>query len=77
MTTINGAATRGLLKSAVLFDVYKPHQGITTMQSGEKSLAVRLVLGSETATLTEETIETIVQTILSALQQNLQARQRV
>ena len=77
MTTINGADTRGLLKSAVLFDVYKPHQGITTMQSGEKSLAVRLVLGSETATLTEETIETIVQTILSALQQNLQARQRV
>ena len=77
MTTINGAATQGLLKSAVLFDVYKPQQGITTMQSGEKSLAVRLVLGSETATLTEEIIETVVQTILSALQQNLQARQRV
>ena len=77
MTTINGAATQGLLKSAVLFDVYKPQQGVTTMQSGEKSLAVRLVLGSETATLTEEIIETVVQTILSALQQNLQARQRV
>jgi len=76
MTAVNTAATQGLLKRAVLFDVYRPHQGNTAMQPGEKSLTVRLVLASETATLTEEAIETVVQTILSALQQRLQARQR-
>ena len=77
MAAIYAAATQGLLKSAVLFDVYRPQQGNTSMQPGEKSLAVRLVLSSETATLTEEIIETVVQAVLSALQQRLQARQRV
>ena len=76
MTVVNTAATQGLLKRAVLFDIYRPHQGNTAMQPGEKSLTVRLVLASETATLTEEAIETVVQTILSALQERLQARQR-
>ena len=76
MGAIYAAATQGLLKSAVLFDVYRPQQGNTSMQSGEKSLAVRLVLSSETATLTEEIIETVVQAVLSALQQRLHARLR-
>ena len=77
MDAVHAAATQGLLKSAVLFDVYRPQPGNTTMQPGEKSLAVRLVLSSETATLTEETIEAAVQAVLSALQQRLNARQRV
>ncbi len=77
MDTVHAAATQGLLKSAVLFDVYSPQPGHTSMQLGEKSLAVRLVLSSETATLTEETIETVVQAVLSELHQRLQARQRV
>ena len=76
MAAINLAPTQGLLKSAVLFDVYRPNQGNTTMQPGEKSLAVRLVLASATATLTEEAIDTVVQSILSALEQHAQARQR-
>ena len=76
MEVINAAATQGLLKSAVLFDVYRPQQGNTGMQAGEKSLAVRLVLASETATLTEQTIETVVQAILEAVQTKLLARQR-
>ena len=77
MAAIHTAATQGLLKSAVLFDVYRPQQGNTSMQPGEKSLAVRLALSSETATLTEENIEAVVQAVLSALQERLQARQRV
>ena len=77
MDAVHAAATQGLLKSAVLFDIYRPQPGNTTMQPGEKSLAVRLVLSSETATLTEETIEVAVQAVLSALQQRLNARQRV
>ena len=77
MDAVFAAATQGLLKSAVLFDVYRPQPGNTALQPGEKSLAVRLVLSSETATLTEETIEAAVQAVFSALQQRLNARQRV
>ena len=76
MAAIDSAATQSFLKSAVLFDVYKPQAGNTSMQLGEKSLAVRLVLSSETATLTEEIIESVIQAILSALQQSLGARLR-
>lgn len=76
MAAIHAAATQGLLKSAVLFDVYRPQQGNTSMTIGEKSLAVRLVLSSETATLTEESIDVVVKTVVSALQQSLGARLR-
>ena len=76
MAGIHAASTQGFLKSAVLFDVYKPKAGNTSMQLGEKSLAVRLVLSSETATLTDEVIEMAVQAVLSALQQCLGARLR-
>jgi len=68
--------TKGLLKSATLFDVYRPQQASTSMQLGEKSLAVRLVLTSDTATLTEEEIEATVQAVLANLQLQLQARLR-
>ena len=77
MAAINGADTRGLLKEARLFDVYRPQQGSTAMQSGEKSLAVRLVLSSDAATLTDEQIESAVQTVVANLQTVLQARMRV
>ena len=77
MDGVYAAATQGLLKSAVLFDVYRPQPGNTSMLPGEKSLAVRLVLSSETATLTEENIDAVVQSVLTELQQRLQARQRV
>ena len=76
MAATNGADTRGLLKEARLFDVYRPQQGSTAMQSGEKSLAVRLVLSSDAATLTEEQIESAVQTVVANLQTVLQARMR-
>lgn len=76
MAAIRGADTRGLLKSATLFDVYRPQAGNTSMQQGEKSLAVRLVLSSDAATLTEEDIEAAVQAVLANLQAKLQARLR-
>ena len=76
MTAIYAADTQGLLKSAALFDVYRPQSGNTSMLLGEKSLAVRLVLSSETATLTEESIDQVVQSVLTALQHKLQARLR-
>ncbi len=76
MTAIHNANTQGLLKSAALFDVYRPQQANSSMQMGEKSLAVRLVLSSDVATLTDESIETTVQAVLASLQSQLQARLR-
>ena len=76
MAAIYQAPTEGLLKDAVLFDVYRPLAGNTAMRVGEKSLAVRLQLSSPTATLTEEAIETVVQSVVSHLQTTLHARLR-
>ena len=76
MTAINGADTKGLLKDARLFDVYRPQQGSTAIQSGEKSLAVRLVLSSDAATLTDAEIESAVQAVIANLRNALQARLR-
>ena len=76
MSVIEGSATHGLLKSAVLFDVYRPPHSTASIQSGEKSLAVRLVLSSQTTTLTEEVIASVVQAVVEALQQQLHGRLR-
>jgi phenylalanyl-tRNA synthetase beta chain len=76
MAAIHGADSGGLLKSATLFDVYRPQQGNTAMQLGEKSLAVRLVLGGGDATLTDEQIEAVTQAVLASLQARVQARLR-
>jgi phenylalanyl-tRNA synthetase beta chain len=76
MAAVHGANTGGRLKSAVLFDVYRPHQAHTDMQLGEKSLAVRLVLSSDAATLTDEDIDASVQAVLATLRSQLQARLR-
>ena len=76
MCAIDGADTKGLLKEARLFDVYRPQQVTTAMQSGEKSLAVRLVLSSDAATLTDEQIESAVQAVIANLDTTLQARIR-
>ena len=76
MTAIHGASTQGLLKGAKLFDVYRPQQANAGMQMGEKSLAIRLVLSSDVATLTDEAIEAAVQAVLANLQDELQARLR-
>jgi len=76
MTAIHDANTQGLLKKASLFDIYRPQHANPTLQMGEKSLAVRLVLSSEAATLTEESIEAVVQEILTMLRVRFQARLR-
>ena len=76
MTAIHGADTQGLLKGATLFDVYRPQQAGASLQVGEKSLAVRLVLSSDAATLTDEAIETAVQAVLAKVQNDLQGRLR-
>ena len=76
MDAIHGADTKGMLKNVTLFDVYRPQQASGSMQLGEKSLAVRLVLTNDEATLTDDLIESAVQAILVNLQTKLKARLR-
>jgi phenylalanyl-tRNA synthetase beta chain len=76
MSAIAGADSGGLLREARLFDVYRPQQATAAMHMGEKSMAVRLVLSSDTATLTEEDIEATVRSVLGNLQGALNARVR-
>ena len=64
------------MREARLFDVYRPQQATAAMQVGEKSMAVRLVLSSDTATLTDEDIEATVRSVLENLQGTLDARVR-
>jgi phenylalanyl-tRNA synthetase beta chain len=49
-----------LVRSARLFDVYKPKAATTDVGAGERSLAIRLELLDETATLTDDRIEASV-----------------
>jgi phenylalanyl-tRNA synthetase beta chain len=76
MQSIHAASTQGLLRQAVLFDVYRPKQDVAGMQPGEKSLAVRLTLQDDAATLTEPQIEAAVAAVVKQVQQDLSARLR-
>jgi phenylalanyl-tRNA synthetase beta chain len=75
------AAGNPLLRDTVLFDVYRPKKLSDGSLSGgvladEKSLAVRLTLSRDDATLTEEEIETAVRTAVDSLMQRVAARLR-
>lgn len=73
-----GAGT--LLREAVLFDVYRPKKqaeaGAGSLAADEKSLAVRLTLNRDDATLTDEEIDASVKGALAALTQQVAARLR-
>ncbi|QNP59836.1 phenylalanine--tRNA ligase subunit beta [Paenacidovorax monticola] len=84
MSAIESAVPAATLRGAVLFDVYRPkalRAGETApaggLAAGEKSLAVRLTLGSDTATLTEAEIESAVQAVVAQLTARTGARLRV
>jgi phenylalanyl-tRNA synthetase beta chain len=76
MQAIWAAPTQGLLRDAVLFDVYRPSAKAGEPAAREKSLAVRLTLNSDEATLTEPQIESAVAAVVQQLQQHLHARLR-
>ena len=48
------------MRSATLFDVYKPAQPAPACGAGERSMAVRLELLDDAATLTDERIDAAV-----------------
>ncbi len=78
MQTIHAAPTNGLLQHAVLFDIYRPKADAvgSALAPGEKSLAVRLTLGSAEATLNDAQIDAALQAVIAHLMQQLGARLR-
>jgi phenylalanyl-tRNA synthetase beta chain len=78
LAAVWAAPTLGLLRDASVFDIYRPKatQDATLAVTSEKSMALRLTLNSDEATLTEEQIDAVVQAVLSSLVSTLGARQR-
>jgi phenylalanyl-tRNA synthetase beta chain len=76
MQAIHAADTKGLLQDALLFDVFRAKEASSSMALDEKSLAIRLTLQGDDATLTDEQIEAAVAAVLQALQAKLGARLR-
>ena len=80
---IAAAVAPSTLRAAVLFDVYRPKPlragevaGAGALQPGEKSLAVRLTLASDTASLTEAEIDAAVQAVVTQLVERTGAKLR-
>jgi len=80
MQAIWTAQCDGTLRDAVLFDIYRAKvadPSDTQSSTVEKSMAVRLTLNSDNATLSEQQIEVTVAAIVDSLVQKVGARQRV
>ena len=76
MQTIAIASAAGLVRSARLFDIYKPGAQGGEINPGERSLSVRLELLDDQTTLTDERTDATVAEVISALTQRLGARLR-
>ncbi len=70
------ADTGGLLRSARLFDVYRPAEGAAGFQPGERSLAIRLELLDDEAPLTDERSDAAVRAAIDAARKAVGARLR-
>jgi phenylalanyl-tRNA synthetase beta chain len=66
----------GLVRSARLFDVYKPAKPGGGIEAGERSLAIRLEIRDDDATLTDERIDAVVTDVLARLRERLGVRLR-
>ena len=65
-----------LLRSAQLFDVYKPGKPVAEMAPSERSMAVRLELLDDENTLTDDRIDGVVSQVLQTLRERLGVRLR-
>jgi len=72
--------TAALLQDMLLFDVFRPQPQAAgqpgALAQGEKSLAVRFTLNSDTATLTDEQIDEVMKSITNTVMAQLGARLR-
>ncbi len=77
MTAVHAAPTQGLLRTAQLFDIYRPAGGAGGgLQAGEKSMAVRLLFQGEAGTLTDAEVDAAVQAIVAHVGAQLGGRLR-
>ncbi|HEY9067234.1 MAG TPA: phenylalanine--tRNA ligase subunit beta [Burkholderiaceae bacterium] len=80
LAAIHAAAARSgagrLVRSAQLFDVYKPAQPTAEIGAGERSLAVRIELLDDEAVLTDERIDAAMKDVLAGLTETLGVRLR-
>jgi phenylalanyl-tRNA synthetase beta chain len=70
------AARAPLVRSARLFDIYKPREPSAEIGANEHGAALRLELRDDDATLTDERIEAEVALVLASLRERLGARLR-
>jgi phenylalanyl-tRNA synthetase beta chain len=80
IAAVRAAPTCGLLRDVQLFDVYRPKapQGLEASPGHtDRSLALRLTLNSDEATLTEEQIDSAMKAVVEQLVSVVGARQRV
>jgi len=66
----------GLVRSVTLFDVYKPAQPTPEIAAGEYSMAVRVELLDNEATLTDERIDAVVADAVARLRSAFNAKLR-
>jgi phenylalanyl-tRNA synthetase beta chain len=77
MAAVHAAPTQGLLRDAVLFDIYRPKaDALAGLAVGEKSLAVRLTLQGAEATLTDAQIDAVMNAVMAQLAAQTAARLR-
>lgn len=76
IAAVMAAPADGLVRDALLFDVYRPKAPSAEIAAGERSLAVRLELLDEQATLTDERIDAAVQAVVTHLRGTLGVRLR-
>jgi phenylalanyl-tRNA synthetase beta chain len=65
-----------LIRSARLFDIYRPAKPTPEIGEGERSMAVRLELLDDQATLSDERIEPVVAAVVERLKTRFGARLR-
>ena len=66
----------GMIRSVNLFDVFRPHTASADLALTERSLAVRIELLDDEATLTDERIDAAVAQVIERLQAQLRVRLR-
>ena len=66
----------GLVRSASLFDIYKPAAVASGIEAGERSLAVRLELRDDAATLNDARIDAAVTAAVARAVRAFSARLR-
>jgi phenylalanyl-tRNA synthetase beta chain len=76
MNAVQAAPTDGLLRDAVLFDVYRPKSPTPEIGAGERSLALRLELLDDKGGLTDERIDAAVRAVVDTLASRVGARLR-